>query len=113
MPHDIDEDFLERALRRAQIAEADAGFRQIAQQGGDAGPLGLRVVGVDQLVAVSGERQVMALQAPGMESSGSCSSSVRRFLPSLRIRVDFSSTTMSSPLLMTPMRSAISSASSM
>ena len=38
---------------------------------------------------------------------------VERFLPSFFISVDFSSTTISSPLLITPMRSAISSASSM
>ncbi|MNR04839.1 hypothetical protein D3C85_1208320 [compost metagenome] len=48
----------------------------------------------------------------GMTVIGSCRFSVRVFLPSLRIRVAVFSTRISSPLRMTPTRSAISSASS-
>ena len=48
----------------------------------------------------------------GSASSFASSCSVSCFLPSLRISSAFSSTRMSSPLLITPIRSAISSASS-
>ena len=49
----------------------------------------------------------------GIAGNADCRCSVSCFLPSLRISADFSSTTTSSPLLITPMRSAMSSASSM
>ena len=55
-------------------------------------------------------------QAPssaGIASIGSCRFRVSCRLPSFRINVAFSSARISAPLLMTPMRSAISSASSM
>tara|TARA_B100000674_G_scaffold477395_1_gene472964 strand:- start:129147 stop:129356 length:210 start_codon:yes stop_codon:yes gene_type:complete len=53
------------------------------------------------------------LNASGIASSGCCKYSVNCFLPSFCISDFFSSTTTISPLLITPMRSAISSASSM
>ena len=49
----------------------------------------------------------------GSAASGSWRCNVNCFLPSFFISVAFSSTTTSAPLSMTPMRSAISSASSM
>ena len=49
----------------------------------------------------------------GTASRGSCRFRVRVFLPSFFIRAVFSSTRISSPLRITPTRSAISSASSM
>src|SRR4029077_16581893 len=60
LPHQIDEDVLERALRGLQILESDAGVVQVLQQSGDAGPLALAIVSVDELVTVGHERKVMA-----------------------------------------------------
>ncbi len=59
MPHDVDENVFQRALRGAQVAEADAGLGKIGEQGGDARALSLPVVGVDQLLAAIGEREVV------------------------------------------------------
>ena len=50
--HQIDEDVLERALRGGEVLEGDAGRAEVLQQRGDAGALGLRVVGIDQLAAI-------------------------------------------------------------
>src|SRR5436309_2581865 len=61
--------------------------------------------------AFSAKRQ--SLSSRGIDASGSSRLSVSCFLPSFFISSIFSSTTISSPLLITPIRSAISSASSM
>jgi len=61
--------------------------------------------------ALSARRQ--SLNSSGIEASGSSRLSVNCFLPSFFISSIFSSTTISSPLWITPIRSAISSASSM
>jgi hypothetical protein len=111
--HQADEDVLQRALLGLQVLEGDAGGVQVLQQFGDAGVLALGVVGVDQRVAARWTAPAAAASASGTCSSGCASCSVSCFLPSLRISSALSSTRMISPLLMTPMRSAISSASSM
>ena len=50
--HQADEDIFERTLPRLQVAEADVGFAEVAQQSGDPGALGLRVIGEHQVGAV-------------------------------------------------------------
>ena len=62
LPHQVDEDVLERALRGVEIAEADAGAAEVGEQGRDAGALTLRVVGVDELAAAVGEREAVGRQ---------------------------------------------------
>ena len=42
-----------------QVAKPDAGGSEVRQQGGDAGALALRVIGVDEFAAVPGEAQPM------------------------------------------------------
>src|SRR5690606_37306815 len=51
-PDQPDEDLFERALPCLQVAEADAGAAEFAEQRRDAGALALRIIGVGQLVAV-------------------------------------------------------------
>ena len=109
-----DEDVFQRDLRRVEIVEADAGVAEVAEQAGDAGALALGVVVVDQLAAaVATVRARNGARLSGSASILPCRCSVSRFLPSFCINVALSSTSTISPLLMTPMRSAISSASSM
>jgi hypothetical protein len=110
--HQADEDVLERTLAGAQVLEADA-LGEVLQQCCDAGALGLGVVGVDELVALSLQRQVVARERRSAPASGSCSGESQLLLAELAHQLGFSSTRMISPLLMTPIRSAISSASSM
>src|SRR3954451_17655771 len=50
-------DVFERALGRLQVLEDDSRLAQIVEQCGDAGALGLRIVGVDQSRSVAGELQ--------------------------------------------------------
>ena len=59
-PHQADEDVLERALRRLQVAEPDVGAGEVVEQRGDAGALALGVVGVDQLLAARRQRELVA-----------------------------------------------------
>src|SRR5262249_28843885 len=61
-PHQIDENILERALRGIEVLEPDAGAGKISEESGDARPWALRVVGVDQLAAAIGERQMVAVE---------------------------------------------------
>ena len=97
--HQVDEDVLERALRRLQVLEPDAGGAQSLEQRGDAGALALRVVGVDRARAPSGAARGVGCEAPAaLRSSGCCRCSVSCFLPSLRISSALSSTRMISPL---------------
>ena len=83
------------------------------EQRGHAGSLGIGVEHVEQLVAVGLRGRDSSRPAPaGSSSSGSVRLRVSSFLPSFFISAVFSSTRISSPLLITPTRSAISSASS-
>ena len=88
-----------------QVLEADAGRGEVVQQAGDAGAVRLGVVGIDELCSFRRKGKLIGRQ-PGRQS-------LHAMLPSLRISSAFSSTRMISPLLITPTRSAISSASSM
>ena len=47
-------------MRSLQILEPDAGLGQVLQQSGDAGALPLGIVGVDQLVPIRHERELVA-----------------------------------------------------
>ena len=114
LPHQAHEDVLERALRRLQVLEADARLVEVVEQRGDARsarPGCRRCRSARCRPPDSSSRSARAPRARA--ASGCCSCSVSCFLPSLRISSALSSTRMISPLLMTPMRSAISSASSM
>ena len=74
----------------------------------------LRVVAVDEFAAVRRQLEAdKATSASGTCASGACNCSVQLLLArACASAAAFSSTRISSPLLMTPMRSAISSASS-
>src|SRR4029077_19098141 len=65
LPDQTNEDVFERALRRLQIPEADAGAVEILQQRRDAGRLARRVVGVDEAQAGGGEREIVRRQFVG------------------------------------------------
>src|SRR4249919_123333 len=65
LPHQADEDVLERGLARMQVLEVDALLVEPAQQRRDAGLLGLRVEGVDERVAIVGQRQRQVREAIG------------------------------------------------
>ena len=100
LPDQTDENVLQRALRRLEVLEADAGAVEIAQQRGDAGALALGVVGVDRAPCRRRASVRCARRASsGIASSRCCRCSVSCFLPSLRISSAFSSTRMSSPLV--------------
>src|SRR5262245_19678312 len=60
--HQADEDLLQRALRRVEVAEADVGQVEVVEQRGDASALALGVVGVDELAAAGRERQIVPRQ---------------------------------------------------
>src|SRR5262249_28457850 len=60
LPHQINEDVLKRALRGLQVLEPYPGMGQVLQQTGDAGALALAIVGVDELVTIRHEHQIMA-----------------------------------------------------
>ena len=62
MPDQTNEDVLERALRRLEVPEADAGAVEVLQQRRDAGPLAPRVVGVDEVYAGGRESQIVRRQ---------------------------------------------------
>src|SRR5215831_218379 len=60
LPHQIDENVLERALRRLQIGKSNPRAGKVVEQSGDAGrrsAAGIVIVG--QLAAVCAERKVM------------------------------------------------------
>ena len=74
-PHEIDEDVLERALRRVEVGEADAGGAHVVEQRGDAGAPGLRVVGEGQLRGRPATARAGARRAPaGSRRAARCSS---------------------------------------
>ena len=58
-PHQADENVLERALRRLQILERDAGAVEVVEQRRDAGVLAFGVVGVGQFLAAAGRGQMV------------------------------------------------------
>ena len=112
--HQAHEDVLERALPGVQVLEADAEIAQALEQGRNALALLVGVEGVFQLAAAGLQRQAPVAQlrrdrGQRLQQVAASAASCRAF-SSASI---FSSTTISSPLLITPMRSAISSASSM
>src|SRR5205085_3963814 len=59
LPHQVDEDILERALRGVDVLQPDVLAEQSFDQPGHAAVLALRLVGVDQRVAVVGQGQVV------------------------------------------------------
>src|SRR5262249_59221093 len=60
--HQADKDFLQRALRRVEVAEPDVRQVEVVEQRGDAGALALGVVRIHELATVARDRQVMALE---------------------------------------------------
>src|SRR5271166_2301134 len=60
LPHEADEDILQRTLRRVQILEPDPGATDVVEQTGDPGALVLLVIGVNQLAAVVRQCQPVA-----------------------------------------------------
>src|SRR4029079_16567741 len=56
----VSEDLFERALFGAQVLEVDAELAELPQQPGDAGAVGLRVEGVDEVIAIGGQRELAA-----------------------------------------------------
>src|SRR5205814_360296 len=60
LPHQVDEDVLERALGRREVAELDLGAIEIVEQGGDVGARRLRVIGEYQFAAVPRQHQGIA-----------------------------------------------------
>src|SRR6185295_7703293 len=59
LPHQVDEDVFERALRGLQILEAYPGGGEVVQESRDTGALGFGVIAVDQLPAALRERQAV------------------------------------------------------
>ena len=49
-------------MRGVEVLEHDAGAGKVGEEAGDAGPRTLCVVGIDQLAAAIGERQMMAVE---------------------------------------------------
>src|SRR6185312_7280169 len=109
--HQLDEDLLQRILARAQIPEADSCCRKVAQQHRDAGTLGLRVVGVGDLVVLAVEFQPIIGERFRQRCNRLVQLQPQLLLAQLLHSAVFSSTTINSPLLITPTRSAMSSAS--
>src|SRR5437588_6249795 len=64
LPDQTDENVLQRALRRLEVLEADAGAVEVLQERGDASALPLAIVGVDEVHAGGGECQVMRREFP-------------------------------------------------
>jgi hypothetical protein len=111
--HETDEDVLERTLLRVDVGEGDAKLVEPPEQRRNAGipRVGIEIV-VDGLSAIP-ERKAPRAKPSGKAASGACRCSVSCLRPSFDRSAFFSSTRISSPLLMTPILSAISSASSM
>src|SRR5258706_7210120 len=57
--YQVDEDIFKRALGRLQILEHETRFVKVFQQGGNTGAVDLRVVGIDQVAATTGQSQVV------------------------------------------------------
>jgi hypothetical protein len=96
LPHQIDKNIFQRALRRLDVLEADPGGAEIVEQRGDAGALPLGVVAVDQLLATGRQRELVGGERRRDEVDDPVQFSVN-FLPSLCRAPALSSTRMSSP----------------